>query len=591
MTDGPTTTPPSTPRRRGQIASTLFIVALALVGVAAILLWFIPRFAPRKPLPSLQESRNHAQLQALHRYASRAGRGAFLPPNAISIGIREEFIQRALNASLPVEQTFEDGRYRVRLSQARVDFLNGASVVQLTGRGWLVSDTTLYADLLTQGTIGIGDLDFERARLEPRIVITDVRVTGSGPGIGGLVNPVASYFGKQRASDWNDLPSPRIAIPVRIAESITIPALEGDVDLPSQKLPLAVRVAALTTLERLMVASIEILPETDPGQVAGPPSGPWDAAPGSQRLRQFTVVSHGHERDSALIVTLRDSVRAMAARDSLWRALRDQEREIAVIVPEVVLQDLVNRMTRRYRMGAFVDLEPGLKEHVEEKIRVKALIAKVTAGTVRLDIDLHHLKGRISTAGEARLRLLPPDGLELFLPVRVDSAAATATLDVAWDPKAYASPICRGFETRQTLSGYSPPLTHTLKARTRFVLADGRAEGRPQLEREKVRVRFDLIDRSWAKVRQVFVEQDEFLKCGMAIDPDRMVGLVRKIGEKGVRIRLPGALPRFTIPVSFAESIADSAYQIDVEILRPELSVRPDHLRFGADAAFSVRLH
>ncbi len=590
MTESPTP-PRHPPPMRTRVVAAIVVGVLALAGATGLGLVTMSRMLARRALPTLEESRSRAQILSLGRYVERRHRGSFLPPHAISIAIREAFLQRVLDASLPIEQTFDDGRYRVRLDHVRLQMYDGAAVVTLTGRGRLASDTTMYADLLVQGTAGLGDVDYERSRLEPRIEITNVNVIGSGPpGLGDIANPVAAYFGRQTASDWNAVQAP-VAVPVQLAPALEIPATQGDVTLPATRVPLRMRLAAVTTLEGRMVASVEILPDTVVGGATGPPLGPWDAPPGSMRFSRnpFRRRTRSAAADSLRIVSMRDSVHAIARTDSLWRAVRENERDIVVVVPGVVLDDLAGRMTQRYREGALVDFRPELKEHVEEKIRVKMLVARVTAGTVRLDIHVHHLKGRIATTREPELRLVPPDGLALSLPARVMDGEGTATFDAAWEPKAYASVVCRGFETHQTLSGVLAPLSHTLEARVRFVLADGRVEALPRIEREKVRLRFDLTERSWERVRQVFVEQDEFLKCGMAIDPDRMVAILRKLGAKGVRIRLPGALPRFTIPVTFAETVEDSLFRIDAELMRPELAVRPDHLRFGFDADFRVR--
>lgn len=588
-TPSPPQHPPSRPRRAVRVVAGIVVGLLAASGLALLAMRYGPTWFAKR-LPTIVESRSGLQLQNLERYATRRAHGTFLPPNAISIGIREDFLQSVLDASLPIEQAFEDGRYRARLDHAVLDLLDGASVVTLTGRGRLATDTTMYADLLVQGTVGFGAVDYEKARLEPRIEITDVRVIGSGPpGLSDIANPVAHYFGNQTARDWNALESP-VSLPVQLGGSIHLPATTGDVALPAARLPLAMRVAALTSLQGRMVASVELLPDSAIGRTLGPPAGPWDASPGALRTSR-NPFSRGLSAgvDSMRVRALADSALAFAARDTLWRALTLSDRDVAVVVPRTVIADLVGRMTRRYREGIAVDFRKDFSEQVEERIRVKVLGAKVTAGTVKLDIRVRHLKGRIATVGEPDLKLIPPNALAVTLPVRVLDGAGTATFNMAWDPKAYTSVVCRGFETRQTLSGTIAPLDHGLQGHVRFVLAGGEVEGRPRIEREKVRLKFDLTEKSWERVRQVFVEQDEFLKCGAVIEPDKLVGLLKKLGQKGVNIRLPGALPRFTLPVTFTETVEDSLFRLEASMGSPDLIVRPSYLRFGSDALLRLR--
>jgi len=526
-----------------------------------------------------EASRRADQAQALHRYLDRKQTGSLLPGSGVTIAVREDFLQKVLASSLPFRQTFADGRYVARLDSVKVDLLDGLANVTLTGRGILARDTTVYADLVLEGRLGIAGIDDSTGTLTPRLEITDLHVVRAGPTrVQALLNPAVRYFGLQKVQEWNDLQS-SFHLPLKIRSDLKVPAIEGDIDLPAVRLPLAIRVALVMALENRLVVSMVLLPEGDSTAVGpSPPAFAWTSNARSKAAYDVHTID-----------VLRDSVRVFAARDSLWRAVLLTDRDLVIVTPRAVLSELAYRMARRYRAGAHVDFRPGIHEIVDEPIKIKVLGAKVTAGKIHLDIRVGHLAGMLDTPGEPTVRFRPPDGLDISLPIRIRSAGGQATFYAKWDPSAVASVVCRGFETRQTLVGIVRPLTHDAHATIRFTLAGNAILGRPVVRRDQLRLSFDFDQASWKRVRQVFEEQDKAGRCGIAMNPDEMVEKIRKVGEKGVNIRLPAdLLPDFELPVSFADVYEQEQVRVAVVAFRPELLVRPEYLRFGVDGDLRI---
>jgi hypothetical protein len=526
-----------------------------------------------------EAARRAYQAQALHRYLDRKQTGSLLPGSGVTIAVREDFLQKVLASSLPFRQTFQDGRYVARLDSVKVDLLDGLANVTLTGRGMLARDTTVFADLALEGRLGIAGIDDSTGTLTPRLEITDLHVTRAGPTrVQALLNPAVRYFGLQKVQEWNDLQS-SFHLPLKIHSDLKVPAVEGDIDLPAVRLPLAIRVALVMALENRLLVSLVLLPEGDSTTVGPvPAAGAWTAGP-------HPNVPY----DAQTIDALRDSVRAFAARDSLWRAVVLTDRDLVIVTPRAVLSEMAYRMARRYRAGANVDFRPGIHEIVDESIKVKVLGARVSAGNIHLDIRVRHLAGRLDTPGEPKVRFRPPDALDIALPIRIKSAGGQATFYAKWDPNAIASVVCRGFETRQTLNGVVRPLTHDAHATIRFTLNGNAILGRPTVRRDKLRLSFDFDEPSWKRVRQVFEEQDKAGRCGLAMNPDDMIAKIRAVGEKGVNIRIPAdLLPDFELPVSFADVYEQDQVRVAVVAFRPELLVRPEYLRFGVDGDLRI---
>ena len=577
---------PARPPQPISLARVARLGVIALVTIAAVLAgawWLAPRVAALRPLPSLEESRRRVAAGQLERYGARARHGSFLPPAALTIAVHERFLQRSFAASLPFERTFDDGKILARLDSVVVDVADGATILTLRGRARRAASPDVYADLLIQGTLGIDDVDFGKSRMLTRLEFTDVRVLDSGPaGMGKWTNPVTSYFTHRSASDWNEF-QPALPLPLQFATRVELPAVEGDVTLPAVALPVRLRLQAITALERRLAISIEVTPDTTAGAAMGPAAAPWDAAAGRPRK--------GKVHSEAEITRLRTPVLALSRTDSLWTAIRSTERDLVVVVPAPLLVDIVKATTAGYRVGGGVGvfLEPEIIERVDEEIKTKVLGNTVTAGTISANIEVKRLEGHLVATGDPRVRLVPPDGLTVELPLALEGGEGAASIDVEWDPKGAAWLVCKGFKARRELNGLLGRIEHRVAGTLRFAVEEGRIVGRSTLRRDRVRLPLDLTPASWGKVRDVFVEQDELLRCGMMMDPDRMVTVLRRIGDRGVKVRLPGGLPGFELPLAFKSSVIDSTVRVGVVVQDIELTMREAALCVGVDGVVALQ--
>jgi hypothetical protein len=575
--------PAPRPRARPIYIALAFLVAAA-IGVLSAWLFL------RRPeaLPTFEATRARLEAEALERYAAREARGAFLPPGAITVGLREDFVQHVLDASLPFEQWVEDSTYRVRVESARFQIERGCARVLAGGTARLASDTTVFADLLIQAVVGLRDIDYSRSQLALRLEITDVEVVRSGPL--PMANPVAGFFGRQKAADWNTL-EPPLDLPVQLAHAIDLPAVEGDFTLPPATLPLRTRLLATTAYPDRLVASIELMPDSLAGEPAGPPSGPWDAPPGAPRVRGAPAPA----RSSAALASekrladLAHQVAALANTDSMWNAIVTSDKRVVTILPAVVIEDVVDRLAARYRSGVAVDIQPKIYERLEEPIHVKVLGKRLKAGMMVLDIGVHALSGRLVARESPTTKLVPPDALEVSLPLTVENGRGRATILADWDPNPAAWLVCRGFHAQETLTGTIDPVPHVVRGRLRLELAPDRILARPTLARDRVRLRVNLTPASWDSVRAKFAEQDKILRCGLVLDPDSAVAKLRALGARGIRVRLPGAAPPFELPVRFESTIEGGDYRVDVAVRNPELIVRRENVQVGFDAEMKVR--
>jgi hypothetical protein len=286
---------------------------------------------------------------------------------------------------------------------------------------------------------------------------------------------------------------------------------------------------------------------------------------------------------------LRRRVLGLSRVDSLWAAIRAAEHDVVVLVPEPLLARLVRATTAGYAEGVGVTLESDAVEHVEEPIRSKILGRRVTVGEVRARIQVRSLEGVIIAAGEPDIRLVPPDGLVVEMPVRLEGGAGRARFDVEWDPAAMTWLVCKGFKAQLELAGVLGRIEHRVAGTLRFAVEDGRIVGRPALRRDRVRLPLDFTPRSWGQVRAVFEEQDRLLRCGMVMDPDRMVAALHRLGRDGVSVRLPGGLPGFELPLTIGDSVIDSTFLVGADVRGVEVRMGAAALLVGIDGRVAFK--
>ena len=565
----------------------------ALIGVLAVLaltlLW--RRLEESYPLLRFERRVDAQRLTNLRGYASRERRlGSFLPPGDAQLAIRESLLQDILARSLPIREKFEHGKYEARLDKALLDLGDGLASITLLGHGRMLGPNAspLEADLELQTHIDVVEFRPDVGTLRAGLAITAAHVIRTSGRAGGpLADPAARYVGSLKVEDWNRQ-RPSLDIPIRVEQQVTLPAIEGDLSVDSCRIPLVVGISALTVLQERLVISLAL--GRDKG--GGPPAPVWTVLVPEERKRSenelIRLYREGllHFGQSALL----NRVRALAARDSLWQGLMASDRDVVAIVPLPVLQSLCNRVARDYVQGARLNFDPKVKAHFDQEIRFNLLGGNKGAGHIVGDVRVNHLHGQLSVEGDPKLKLLPPDGLQLTAPIQVLHGSGRVNLDMKWDPNFLVAIVCRGFGFQQTLTGEVRPFTHVLQTRIRFDTDGSSVMGRTQVRRDRITVPCVFTPASLSQVRAALLEQDKFLKCGMVMDADSVLARLRTLVRQDVEFRLPQRLFKpFKLPVSLRQQYDAEDFRITARMEDPEVVVRPEYLRFGFRAALKVQ--
>jgi len=269
---------------------------------------------------------------------------------------------------------------------------------------------------------------------------------------------------------------------------------------------------------------------------------------------------------------LHDSLESLVAGDSLLAAAAGDSGEVVLAVRETLMERLIHEVTRRYLDRVELSLEPEVQVREEGEIKVKTFLGRIKAGDWKVRLTIHSIRG-VLRAKPPAVSVTGTNRIHLVVPVVIEEGQGAATVRFTWDAKSVAGVVCGDFETAQRVTGRVVPQEYSIDGD--FVLSAGERTvlAQPEFPEEKFRLRVDLSDESWAQVERTLASQDKIFKCGIAMDPKKVIPQLRALGRKGFNIKLPRSIFRTVeLPASVSESV-------EVEERQVALAVQPNALR------------
>lgn len=266
-------------------------------------------------------------------------------------------------------------------------------------------------------------------------------------------------------------------------------------------------------------------------------------------------------------------LRGRLERDATIQRAREEEGEVLVVIQTALLRSLLQRVADRYLDRVELDLVLGARVQAGGEVHAKG----INAGRWDLDLVIGRLRG-VLAARPPQVRIESDQRFSLSLPVALERARGDARLHFRWDARGLANLVCRDFEIRRRLDAYLEPTVETFAGALLLEATDTGLRAVPTFKDVPYLVRPVPTKESWATVEQALREQDSFLRCGIALDPDTMLPKLRERLERGFKVRLPKKLFRpFDLPASIRTTLEHEGHRV-------ELQVRPGELRFGERA-------
>jgi hypothetical protein len=142
--------------------------------------------------------------------------------------------------------------------------------------------------------------------------------------------------------------------------------------------------------------------------------------------------------------------------------------------------------------------------------------------------------------------------------------------------------VCRDFEISEEIHAAVIPEEYPVRGDFTLVAAGGALAAHPTFTSE-FRIKLDLSPGSWAAVRARLEEQDRFAKCGMALDPEKVVRQLRELAGNGFKVKVPARIFRtIVLPADLAETVTVARHEVGVAITRNALQVSRDLLWYSA---------
>ena len=251
---------------------------------------------------------------------------------------------------------------------------------------------------------------------------------------------------------------------------------------------------------------------------------------------------------------------------------------LRVGIPTTLTRELIEKTA-----AGFVDqVELRLTNiHATKKGTVRKV---VRLGAYDLDVLLEEIKGRLKT--EKPKVNFGGNKISVALPVKVASGEARATIHFKWEGQGMGGAVCGDLDvTRQVSGGVKPddyPVAGTLilSATAQEILAS------PRFPKIRINLKADPTPESWATAQAILDEKTGV--CGFAVDKVDVMGIVRRIVEKGFNVTLPTEkLKAMAVPLGIAPTMTVRGKPIALGIKVGHLAITEDMIWLGADVTLS----
>jgi hypothetical protein len=273
--------------------------------------------------------------------------------------------------------------------------------------------------------------------------------------------------------------------------------------------------------------------------------------------------------------TLHEQLDARVAEDALVQeALHGRPGELIVAVRSPMVEDVLREAARVYIDRLTLDLGD-LQAKANGRIDHRTFLGRIKVGEWRLEMLVEQLAVELR-AKAPRLRVAGTNEVELKLPVEAREARGRVVLRFSWDSASVANLVCRDFEVARELEGKTPRQEHTIGGVFRLSAAGDSVRVQPVFPDDTIRVKVALSDRSWASVREALAEQDRFLRCGLLMDPDKMVDQLKARAAEGFPVKLPAVMFReFRFPGAFERTAQIEGRAVAVGLRTQGFEVTP----------------
>ncbi|HEV7501133.1 MAG TPA: hypothetical protein VGQ33_14065 [Vicinamibacteria bacterium] len=274
---------------------------------------------------------------------------------------------------------------------------------------------------------------------------------------------------------------------------------------------------------------------------------------------------------------------ALAAKDPVVTEALAQGGDVILGIRPALVEGVLREVAARYLDRVALDLPLETQVHDAHALTVGTFLGKVNAGTWTLDVTIHRVRGRLR-ARPPRVATAPDNTLTVSLPVVLQEGHGSATVHFSWDSRSIASVVCKDFEVTKRLEGEVISREYPVTGAFRLSAGPETLRAEPQFPPREFRIGVDMTDRSWAEVRAAIQEQDDVTKCGLGLDPDKLLAKIRERLHEGFDVKLPRSLFRpVDFPAAVRQDVMIEDRRVDLAVQTHALRITPVAVWYGAD--------
>ena len=260
-----------------------------------------------------------------------------------------------------------------------------------------------------------------------------------------------------------------------------------------------------------------------------------------------------------------------------------QGGDIILGIRPALVEDVVQEVAARYLDRVALDLPLEKQVHDAHALTVGTFLGKVNAGTWTLDVTIHRVRGLLR-ARPPRVSAAPDNTLTVSLPVVLEEGHGSATVHFNWDSRSVASVVCKDFDVTKRLDGEVISREYPVAGAFQLSAGPERLRAEPRFPPREFRIGVDMTDKSWAEVRAAIQEQDDVTKCGLGLDPDKLLAKIRDRLHEGFDVKLPRSLFRpVDFPAAVRQDVMIEDRRVDLAVQTRALRITPVAVWYGAD--------
>lgn len=281
---------------------------------------------------------------------------------------------------------------------------------------------------------------------------------------------------------------------------------------------------------------------------------------------------------------LRARLAGLVADDPMLAQARADSSRVILAVREGFLEEVFREATYHYLNRITLDLPLKLDFHHTEEFRPNTFLGRVKAGSWSVDLTVHRVTG-VLRAKAPSVKVSPGERIHLSLPMALAEGHGSVTIRFAWKPTRLAGVVCGDFEYEKRLEGNAIPHEYTFEGDFLLSTEAGAIVADPKFPPLSFQLYSNPTSASWEEIRQAITSQDTLSKCGIVLDPEDVLGrLRRRVQDEGFRIKLPRSLlSTIEFPAGLEQNVEALGRRVEIAMRPKRLRSTPGILWYGAE--------